>query len=143
MEFHKILVPVSGTTADDEAVRLACRLAKKHGGKIWAVYVIPVKRMLPLDAEIDGDIKPAEALLDHIEDIAEEADCEISTDLIQAREVAPAIIDEATEQDVDLIIFGTTYRRRFGQFTIGDVIPYVLKNAPCRVILLHEPPKTE
>jgi nucleotide-binding universal stress UspA family protein len=143
MEFRKILVPVSGTAADDEAVRLACRLSKKHKGKIWAVYIIPVKRMLPLDAEIDGDIKPAETLLDHVEDIAEEADCEISTDLIQAREVGPAIIDEAIEQDVDLIIFGATYRKRFGQFTIGDVIPYVLKNASCRVILLHEPPKTE
>ena len=143
MESLKILVPVSGTAADDEAVRLACRLAKKNNSKIWAVCIIPVKRMLPLDAEIASDIKPAETLLDRVEDIAEETDCEISTDLIQAREVAPAIIDEAVERDVDLIILGTTYHKRFGQFTIGDIIPYVLKNAPCRVILLHEPPKIE
>ena len=40
MEFHKILVPVSGTEADDEAIRLACRLAKKDKSKIYAVYVI-------------------------------------------------------------------------------------------------------
>ena len=104
MEFRKILVPVSGTAADDEAVRLACRLSKKHKGKIWAVYIIPVKRMLPLDAEIDSDIKPAESLLDHIEDIAEETDCEISTDLIQAREVGPAIIDEAIEPAITRVV---------------------------------------
>jgi len=33
---------------------------------------------------------------------------------------------------------GVTYKRRFGQFSLGNVVPYVLKNAPCRVILYHE-----
>jgi len=42
MEFEKILVPVGGTEADEEAMRLACRLAKKDKGKIWAVYVITI-----------------------------------------------------------------------------------------------------
>ena len=32
MEFHKILVPVVGTEADEEAMKLACRLAKKNKG---------------------------------------------------------------------------------------------------------------
>lgn len=143
MEFRKILVPVSGTPADDEAIRFACEFSRKHKGKVWAVYIIPVKRGLPLDAEIDSDIKAAEAVLDRAEDTALETGCEISSDLVQAREIGPAIIDEAVEQDADLILLGMTYRRRFGQFSLGDVIPYVLKNAPCRVILLHEPPSDE
>jgi len=42
MEFYKILVPISGTEADEEAIKLACRLAKKNRSKIWAVYVITV-----------------------------------------------------------------------------------------------------
>ena len=139
MEFHKILVPVIGTEADEEAMKLACRLAKKNKAEILAVYVIAIKRALPLDAEIESEIRKAEGILDHIEVVAEEQDCEVVTDLLQAREVAPTIIDEAVEREVDLILMGVTYEKRFGQFSLGDVVPYVLKNAPCRVILYHQP----
>ncbi|MBA7642009.1 hypothetical protein ES703_49695 [subsurface metagenome] len=135
MEFHKILVPVVGTEADEEAIRLACRLAKKDKGKIWAVYVITIKRTLPLDAEMEPEIGKAEGILAHMEMVAEEEDYEIETDLLQAREAGPAIIDEAVEQATDLILMGVTYGTRFGQFSLGNVAPYVLKNAPCRVIL--------
>jgi len=137
-EFHKILVPVVGTDADEEAIRLACRLAKKDKGKISAVYVITIKRTLPLDAEIESEVKTGEDILDHIERVAEEQDCEIETDLIQAREAGPAIVDETVERGVDLILMGVRYKRRFGQFSLGSVVPYVLKNAPCRVILYHQ-----
>ena len=140
MEFHKILVPVSGTEADEEAMRLACELAKKSKGKIWAVYVIVIKRSLPLEAEIDREIRRAEDILDYMETVAEEQDYEVETDLLQAREAAPTIIDAAVEREVDLILIGVTYKRRFGQFSLGDVAPYVLKNAPCRVILYHQRP---
>jgi len=139
MEFLKILVPVIGTKADEEAVQLACRLAKKGKGKIYAVYVTTIKRTLPLDAEIESEIKKAEGILDHIEAIAEEQDYEIETDLLQAREAGPTIIDEAVEREVDLILMGVSYKRRFGQFSLGNVVPYVLKNAPCRVMLYHQP----
>lgn len=139
MEFNKILVPVAGTQADEEAIRLACQLAKKKNkSKIYVVYVITVKRALPLDAEIESEIKEGEEILDRIERIAEELDAEIETDILQAREVGPAIVDEIVDREVDLILIGITYKKRFGQFYLGSVVPYVLKNAPCRVILYHQ-----
>ena len=49
MAFQRILVPVIGTEADEEAIRLACQLARKNKAKIWAVYVITLKRSLPLE----------------------------------------------------------------------------------------------
>ena len=135
MEFKKILVPISGTEIDEDTIRLACRLANKNKGKIWAVYVITVKRTLPLDAEIEPEIKNAEDILDHIEMIAEEEDYEVEAEALQAREVGPAIIDEAAERGINLILMGVKYKRRFGQFNLGSVAPYVLKNSPCPVIL--------
>jgi len=138
MDFKKILVPVANTPADDEAISLACSLAKKNKGEIYAVYVITVKRTLPLDAEIESEIKQAESILDHAEGVGEEWDCEINTDVLQAREAGPAIVDEAVERGVDLILMGIIYKKRFGQFSLGSVAPYVLKNAPCRVILYHQ-----
>ena len=112
MEFHKILVPVVGTEADEEAIRLACNLVKKKNkGKIYVVYVITIKRALPLDAEIESET---------------------------LKDAGPAIVDETVERGVDLILMGVKYKRRFGQFSLGSVAPYVLKNAPCRVILYHQ-----
>lgn len=135
MEFDKILVPVSGSVADAEAIRLACRLARKTKGKIWAIYVIAVRRTLPLDAQLAPEIGQSEQILDHAESVAEEEDYQVETDLLQAREAGPTIVDEAVERGVNLILMGIEYKKRFGQFSLGNVVPYVLRNAPCHVIL--------
>ena len=137
--FSKILVPVVGTEADEEAIKLACRLAKKDKGKIWVIYVIALKRSLPLNAEVESETRRAEEILDHMESAAEEVDYEVETDILQARDAGPAIVDEAVERGVSLILMGITYKTRFGQFSLGSVMPYVLKNSPCRVILYREP----
>jgi len=139
IEYGKILVPVSGSETDEEAVRLACRLTKKNKGEIRVIYVITVKRYLPLDAEIESEIRKAEGILDHSERVAEEEDCEVETDLLQAREAGLTIVEEAAERKVDLILMGVKYKKRFGQFSLGDTVLYVLKNAPCCVILCHQP----
>jgi nucleotide-binding universal stress UspA family protein len=136
--FKRILVPVAGTEADEETMRLACRLAKKDKGKVWAVSVVTVKRALPLDAEIDSDIKKAEDVLNRVEKVAEEEDYEVETNVLQSREAGPAIIDEAVEKEVSLILMGVKYKKHFGQFNVGSVAPYVLKNAPCPVILYQQ-----
>jgi len=139
MEFHRILVPVAGTDTDEEAIELADKLlSKKNRGEICAVYVISIERALPIDAEIESEIRKAEDILNHTESIAGEQGYKIETDLLQAREAGPAIVDEAIEREVDLILIGVTYKKRFGEFSLGDVVPYVLKNAPCRVILYHQ-----
>ena len=132
------MVPISGTEVDEETMRLACRLAKKDKGKIWAVYVITVRRTLPLDAEIEPEVKKAEDILDQIEMVAEEEDHQVEAEALQARDAGPAIIDEAAERGVDLILMGVKYKKRFGQFSLGSVVPYVLKNSPCPVILYHQ-----
>jgi nucleotide-binding universal stress UspA family protein len=139
MRLERILVAVSGKDADAEAVKLACVLAKKPKAKIYVVYVIEVKRSLPLDAVIESEIAKAEKILASAEEIASDKDYEVETDLIQGRDAGPAIVDEAMEKEVDLILMGFTYKKRFGVFNLGRVIPYVLEEAPCRVLLYREP----
>jgi nucleotide-binding universal stress UspA family protein len=139
MKFLRILVPISGDEVDKEVIELACKMAKDVKGKVYVVYIIPVKRSLPLDAELEPETRKAEEILCSAEECADEQDYEIETDLLQTREVGPAIIDEVMERSADLILMGMSYHKRFGQFDLGDTIPYVLKNAPCRVLLLRQP----
>lgn len=139
MKLERMLVAVNGRDADVETVKLACNLAKRSKAKVYVLYVIEVKRSLPLDAVIDSEVEKAEKALTRAEEIAAELDYEVETDLIQAREVGPAIVGEAMERDVDLILMGFGYKKRFGVFSLGRVIPYVLEEAPCRVLLYREP----
>ena len=99
MEFERILVPVDGTETDEEAISLACTISKVSGKtRVFAVHIIPVERALPLDAELSSAINKSEGILAKAEEIAEKQGVKLETDLLQAREVANAIIDEAVEK---------------------------------------------
>ncbi len=143
MEVPKFLVPVNGDKVDEEVIRLACNMAKRRKGKVYVVHVIEVKRSLPLDAEIEPEIQNGEKLLAQAERLADTLDWEVETDLLHAREVGPAIVDEAVERGVDMIVMGINYKKRFGEFDLGSTVPYVLKNVPCRVLLWREPIGTD
>lgn len=136
--FHRILVPVTGTDADDETMRTACWIAKRDKSRLFVMYVITIKRSLPIEAEIESETRRAEEILVHMEKIAEDEDYMIETDLLQAREVAPTIIDQAVDRKIDLILMGVKPQSRFGQFSLGTIVPYVLKNAPCQVMLYSQ-----
>jgi nucleotide-binding universal stress UspA family protein len=135
---RRFLVAISGNIADEEVVRLACTMAKKVKAEVFVVYVIEVHRTLPLDAVVEHDIEKAEAILTRAEDIAAENDYEVETDLVQARDAGAAIVDEVRERKIDLVLMGVHNKKRFGHFSLGDVIPYVLEEAPCPVLLYRD-----
>ncbi len=139
MDINRILVAARGNGVDQVAVELACKLSRKSKAKIFIVYVIEVNRSLPVDAIIKSDIENAEKVLMDAEEYAQENDFEVETEIIQAREVGPAIIEVARQRNVDTIIMGMAYKKRFGTFTMGNAVPHVLEVAPCRVIICREP----
>jgi nucleotide-binding universal stress UspA family protein len=136
---RRILVPVNGSDLDEEMVRLAATTAQRIGAQLIIVYVIVVKRTLPLDVELEDEVHRGEEVLDRAERAAQPFGVQFSSELLQARATGPAIVDEAIERDVNLIVMGVTYRKRFGEFYLGQTTPYVLKNAPCRVWVAREP----
>ena len=135
----RVIVPVNGSAADHEAIELACLVAKRERARIEAVFVIQVKRSLPLDADVSDEIERGEDVLDHAEQAASRFQVEIETSLLQARDVGAAIVDEAVQTDATAIVLGLPYRKRFGEYEIGATATYVLKNAPCRVWIAREP----
>ena len=89
-----------------DAILLACAIARKNKGKVYAVHVIEVKRSLPLDAEMPDEATSGESLLTLAERAASDADFRIEGELLQARDAGHAIVDEAMERGVDLILMG-------------------------------------
>jgi nucleotide-binding universal stress UspA family protein len=143
MMYAKFLVPIAGQEVDEDIVKSACVIARRSKGKVYIVHVIQVSRNLPLDAEIEDETAAGEKILASAEKIADVMDCDAETEILQAREVGPAIVDEAVERGVDMIVMGINYKKRFGEWDMGSVVPYVLRNAPCRVLLWRGPMEQE
>lgn len=138
LAFQNILVPISGREIDTEAIKLASKLVKKPEGQVIVVHVIPVDRSLPLDAELQSEVSRAEAMLSTIEELGARMGCDMVVDLLQARDVGSAIVEETRERQADLIIIALPYKKHFGHFCLGEVVPYTLEKAPCPVIIYHE-----
>ena len=136
----RILVPVNGNPTDRDAVALACEVARRGKSSVYAIYVIEVKRTLPLDVDLPPEAAKGDTVLANAERAADELGMELETEILQARDVGTAIVDEALEREVDLIVMGISYKRKFGEFDMGHTAPYVLKNAPCRVLVARAAP---
>ena len=138
---HRAVVAVNGGPSDERIVRLACELARPSKAELVAVHVVEIGWSLPLDADVASRSEEAQRVLDLAESTAEAARMKLSdTVLLQARDVGAAIVDEASERGADLLVVGLPYRKRFGgDFAIGTTVPYILKNAPCAVMVIREP----
>jgi len=143
MSFTNILVPIAGISADEAAIRLACQTARQDKAKVLLIHVIEVQRHLPLNVENEAQMARAESVLEHAEQISSMAKYSVETEVLQARLAGPALVDDAVERSVDLIILGVPYSKPLGDFQLGSTVSYVLKNAPCPVWLCRESPRAE
>ena len=164
VEFSNILVPVFGTKLDDDIVATAGRLAAAeagtpkggHDSRLDVVYVIEVPLTLPLDAKLPKEREEqARRALARAREVGEEyEDVEVVTDVIRARKVGAGILEAARRSNSEAIVIGgepPTKIRGGGVFggigaakpeEIGAATEYVLKKAPCKV-LLTAPPEPE
>lgn len=133
------MIAAGGNPVDLDAIALACHMGlQKTNAQLYAVHVIEVDRSLPLGAQMEEAVERGETILDEIEKVAQSSGLKLETELLQARDTGPAIVEEAIDWSATSIVMGLPYKRRFGEFNLGRTVPYVLKNAPCRVILYRE-----
>jgi basic amino acid/polyamine antiporter, APA family len=164
LEFRNILVPVFGTELDDDIVATAGRLAAaeqeesdkgEDDARLEVIYVIEVPLTLPLDAALPPE-REAEArkALERAREVGEEyEDVGVTTEVIRARKVGAGILEAARRGGSEAIVIGGEPPTKIrGGATIGGIgaarpeeigaaTEYVLKKAPCRV-LLTAPPET-
>ena len=136
----KILVPVNGKPASDHAFRRACQLARQCKGQLYAIYVFepPMKYSLGY-LHSSRSQEEGEAILARMEQIAHWEKCKVAATLLEARNAGPAIVLEAEDRDMDLVVIGLPYQRRIDYHALGVTADYVLKNAPCEVMICREP----
>jgi basic amino acid/polyamine antiporter, APA family len=161
LAYRSILVPVFGTKLDDDIVATAGRLAaaerEKAGGdldgaRLALVHVVEVPLTLPLDAALPDREEEAQRTLRRAKEVAEEyEDVAVSTEAIRAREVGAGIVEAARRNEAEAIVIGGEPPTKIrGGATLGGIgaakpaeigaaTEYVLKKAPCQVLLTAPP----
>jgi len=157
VEYGSILVPILGTSLDDDIVQTAGRLAadehadeaEGEGATIEALWVFEVPMSLPIDARLpDTQLDQARAALRRAKAVGEEYEgVEVATATVRARQAGHAIVEEARRRGVEVIVLGAEEPSRIRgggrmggrgsplENFVGEVTKYVLSKAPCRVIL--------
>jgi APA family basic amino acid/polyamine antiporter len=138
LEYRNILVPIAPGYPSDEAMDVACRLAGERRASIVAETVIEVPLELPLDALLPEQVEEANLQLDEASAIGESYGVNVTERIVRARNAGRAIVDEATRRGSEIIVMGGPRRVRLavGRRPIfGDTVDFVLKHAPCRVMV--------
>jgi nucleotide-binding universal stress UspA family protein len=138
--YRRAVLGLNGGPTDTLVVKLASELARTQGTELVALHVVEVDWRHDLDEEIPGSRELASAVLDMAEGAAERARVALRTELLQARDVGAALVDEAAALGADVVVLGLPYRKRLGgDFALGTTIPYVFQNAACTVLVVREP----
>jgi APA family basic amino acid/polyamine antiporter len=159
VEFSTILVPVFGTKLDDDIVATAGRLADAElqegevPPRLDVLYVAELPLTVPIDSPLPSGVRErAEGALERAREVGDEYEnVEVTTNLIPARSIGSGIVQEARDKGAEVIVMGgePPTRVRGGAILggiggarpeeIGEVTEYVLKRAPCRVLLTAPP----
>ena len=138
LTYERILVPRAGTEADDAPLRLAELLLSGTGGQAALLHVIEVPFERQLDAEDPKAIAFADEIIERAEAFLTEHEVQVRTGIAQARAAGAAIVDDAVEQNADLIVMGLRYKKRFGGgWDAGRTVPYVMRNSTAPVWCLR------
>ena len=114
---------------------LACQLATEKKSAIAGLYVIEVPLNLPLDARLVNERAKADKVLKAGALIASQFKVKFTPSVVTARQAGRAIVEEAERVRSEVIMLGTTRKRRIGNLTFGRTTDYVLDHAPCEVLL--------
>jgi basic amino acid/polyamine antiporter, APA family len=133
LEYRSILVPIVAGRESREAVDLAARLAAEQRATIVALRVVVIPMELPLDADLAVAEEEADRLLDEAHAIAEIYGVRNVERLVRSRHAGRAIVEEAERRQAEIIVLGAPRSRHRQIF--GATVDYVLKHAPCRVMV--------
>jgi APA family basic amino acid/polyamine antiporter len=135
LEYRNILVPVKPGRPSEEAIDVACRLATDRGASISSLSVVIIPLELPVDTLLEEEERGAEDALDSAAAIAELYGVKFTERLVRVRNAGRAIVDEATRRQSEIIVMGAPRAGR-GSGVFSDTVDFVLKHAPCRVMVV-------
>ena len=139
VQFHRIVVPMKLGVIGEEMLATAVRLASDHEAEVQALHVIRVPLEQPLDASMLDEDERAEAALAEAKLLGAEHGVVVNGTTVRARAIGQAIVEHALVVDADLIMLGSAPRWRRQARFFSPTVDYVLRKAPCEVLIVAFP----
>lgn len=146
MNAQKILMPTDFSECANAALNHALFLAGHLEAELHLLHVVVLHNMDPYE-EVPG-FPDADEVHRRLEKVASGEMKELlaghSADHLEVRQAqkravaaAPAIVEYAAEENVDLIVMGAHGRRGFRRFLLGSVAEEVVRLSPCPVLTIR------
>jgi APA family basic amino acid/polyamine antiporter len=137
LQYRRLLVPIVAGQPSDDALDVACSLASERGSRIVALNVLEVPLDRALDAGLRGLEETANRELDEAIAIGDSYGVRVLDRLVRARSAGVAIVEEAERRGTEIIVIGTPRKNltRGQRAVFGHTVDYVLRHAPCRVLV--------
>ena len=139
-EFGRILVPLKLGDIGEEMVATAIALAKERPRRDPGDH----RRPRPAEVRARGSLPPdvaarVDSALEEARLLGEEHGVDVRTDVVRARSIGHAIVDEARRREVDLVVVGSAARWRRQSRFFSPTVDFVLRRAPCEVLVVAFP----
>ena len=147
MKLKRILFPTDFSRCADQALTHAVYLAEKYQAALHLLHVVTLFEDQP--DVLSDEFAETEALVKKLETKAEielqnvantnsSDDMEIVTNQKRAISAAPAILEYASKNGIDLIVMGTHGRRGIEHLLLGSAAEEVVRLAECPVFTIRE-----
>ncbi len=121
----------------------ACRLAVDSAALVVGVSALYVPVREPLDLPMPDREREVEEVQAMASSLAAEYGIEYKGVVERTRNPGRLVVDAAVENDAQLIIVGSPQKRRLARSLheefFGQTVDFILRRAPCRVIVTHFP----
>ena len=137
--FERVLVPMKIGAIGEEVLGTAIKLAREHGSAITALHVVRVPLDKLMEAELLDEEERAEASLAEARLVAAELGFEVESVIVRGRAIGEAVVDVAEEMGADVVVMGSSPRWRRQSRFFSPTVDYVLRHAPCEVMVVAYP----
>lgn len=137
----KLLVALRDAQSVESLVTLACQVSSSMDADLTALHVVEIPMATPIEADDEVLDHPGHEIFEHARAYAaEHFSRPMAAKLLRARQAGEAIVGEASEQGIECLVMGYHQPHTLGQILLGSTVQYVVRHAPCRVIVQIPPP---
>jgi nucleotide-binding universal stress UspA family protein len=141
--FGKILIATDGSKYSRSAAAKALEIARSHGSKVYALFVIDLRALTSASGMPAPDniyrilADEGKRSVNEVKEMA--GDLPVET-FVLAGHPAHTIIQFAQDNGIDLIVTGTLGKSGVEKILLGSVASHVIRHAPCPVLVVKSAP---
>jgi len=142
---EKVLLATDRTEYSEGAIREAIKFAAKCSSKLYACVTIetnPEYETIGANA-VQKEEEEANAHLASLRSRATKEGVACETILHESMDTAEALVDEAKDRKVDMIVIGRHGYKGLAKALLGEVAAKVIAHAPCKVLVVPKAAQIE